>query len=80
VAKSPFRPLSRRQRLALRLAEGESPVERPGTSLFRASPITIGSALATGGPSAGDALVWTTVHDEEDADRTRTAPRRRSSR
>ncbi len=54
VAKSPFRPLSRRQRLATRLAEAESPVQRPGTPLFRASPLTIGSAV-----SAEDTLVWT---------------------
>lgn len=58
-ARSPFRPLSRRQRQA-QLPEPPPAVERPSTSLvFDASPTTIAAALAKAGASPDEpSLAW----------------------
>ena len=59
LARSPYRPLSRRRRQAMP-AEPRPAVERPAaSSVFNASPETIAAALAKGTAAPdGAALTW----------------------
>ena len=65
-ARSPFRPLSRRQRQT-QLPEPPSAVERPSTSLvFDASPTTVSAALAKAGASPDEpSLEWRASQDSD---------------